>query len=102
MTSVCGAVIGDRGTADAERDPRGFALKFYTEDGIYDLVANNTPLFFVRDPVQFVDFIHSQKRHPENGMRDPNTYWDFLSRTPESVHQITYQFTDRGPCPVPT
>lgn len=89
-------VIGDKGTADTFRDPRGFAMKFYTEEGNWDLVCNNTPVFFVRDPLKFIDFIHSQKRHPQTGVYDPDSYWDFLSLNPVSVHQITIQFTDRG------
>ncbi len=89
-------VGGERGTADAARDPRGFALKFYTEDGNYDLVGNNTPVFFIRDPLKFPDFIHTQKRNPATNCKDPDMFWDFLSLTPESIHQVTILFSDRG------
>ncbi|MBA2660941.1 MAG: catalase [Bradymonadaceae bacterium] len=89
-------VAGERGAADAERDPRGFAMKFYTEEGNWDLVCNNTPIFFVRDPYKFQMFIHSQKRHPETNLRDPNMQWDFWSLCPESLHQVTFLFGDRG------
>jgi catalase len=89
-------VCGEKGSADAERDPRGFALKFYTEDGNYDLVGNNTPVFFIRDPLKFPDFIHTQKRNPGSNLKDPNMFWDFLSLTPESLHQVTILFSDRG------
>jgi len=89
-------VGGEKGSADAERDPRGFALKFYTEEGNYDLVGNNTPVFFIRDPLKFPDFIHTQKRNPANNCKDPNMFWDFLSLTPESIHQVTILFSDRG------
>jgi catalase len=89
-------VGGERGSADAARDPRGFAVKFYTEEGNYDLVGNNTPVFFIRDPLKFPDFIHTQKRHPETNLPDPDMFWDFLSLTPESIHQVTILFSDRG------
>jgi len=89
-------VGGEKGSADAARDPRGFALKFYTEDGNYDLVGNNTPVFFIRDPLKFADFIHTQKRHPATNCPDPDMFWDFLSLTPESIHQVTILFSDRG------
>jgi len=89
-------VGGEKGSADAERDPRGFAVKFYTEEGNYDLVGNNTPVFFIRDPLKFPDFIHTQKRNPANNCKDPNMFWDFLSLTPESIHQVTILFSDRG------
>jgi len=89
-------VGGEKGSADAERDPRGFAIKFYTEEGNYDLVGNNTPVFFIRDPLKFADFIHTQKRHPANNCKDANMFWDFLSLTPESIHQVTILFSDRG------
>jgi len=89
-------VGGERGSADAERDPRGFAIKFYTEEGNYDMVGNNTPVFFIRDPLKFPDFIHTQKRHPATGLKDPPMFWDFLSLTPESIHQVTILFSDRG------
>lgn len=89
-------VAGERGAADAERDVRGFALKFYTEDGNWDLVGNNTPVFFVRDPLKFPDFIHTQKRHPRTNMRSATAMWDFWSLSPESLHQVTILFSDRG------
>ncbi len=89
-------VGGEKGSADAERDPRGFAVKFYTEDGNFDLVGNNTPVFFIRDPIKFPDFIHTQKRHPATNIKDANMFWDFLSLTPESIHQVTILFSDRG------
>lgn len=89
-------VGGEKGSADAERDPRGFAVKFYTEDGNFDLVGNNTPVFFIRDPIKFPDFIHTQKRHPATNTKDANMFWDFLSLTPESIHQVTILFSDRG------
>jgi len=89
-------VAGERGAADAERDVRGFAMKFYTEDGNWDLVGNNTPVFFIRDPVKFPDFIRTQKRHPKSHMRSPTAMWDFWSLSPESLHQVTILFSDRG------
>ncbi|MEX2381697.1 MAG: catalase [Opitutales bacterium] len=89
-------VAGERGAADAERDVRGFALKFYTEEGNWDLVGNNTPVFFVRDPLKFPDFIHTQKRHPKSNMRSPTAMWDFWSLSPESLHQVTILMSDRG------
>jgi len=89
-------VGGEKGSADAARDPRGFAVKFYTEEGNYDLVGNNTPVFFIRDPLKFPDFIHTQKRNPATNLKDANMFWDFLSLTPESIHQVTILFSDRG------
>jgi len=89
-------VAGELGSADTVRDPRGFALKFYTEDGNYDIVGNNTPIFFIRDPQKFSDFIHSQKRRADNHLRDHNMQWDFWTLSPESAHQVTFLFTDRG------
>ncbi|MGH7289545.1 MAG: catalase, partial [Myxococcota bacterium] len=89
-------VAGELGAADAERDVRGFALKFYTEEGNWDLVGNNTPVFFVRDPLKFPDFIHTQKRHPQTNLRSPTAMWDFWSLSPESLHQVTILFSDRG------
>ena len=89
-------VGGEKGSADAARDPRGFAVKFYTAEGNYDLVGNNTPVFFIRDPLKFPDFIHTQKRHPATNCKDPDMFWDFLSLTPESIHQVTILFSDRG------
>jgi catalase len=89
-------VAGELGAADAERDVRGFAVKFYTEEGNWDLVGNNTPVFFIRDPLKFPDFIHTQKRHPKTNMRSPTAMWDFWSLSPESLHQVTILFSDRG------
>ena len=89
-------VAGERGAADAERDVRGFALKFYTEEGNWDLVGNNTPVFFIRDPYKFPDFIHTQKRHPETNLRSNTAMWDFWSLSPESLHQVTILMSDRG------
>src|SRR5262249_55226021 len=89
-------VAGERGAADAERDVRGFALKVYTEEGNWDLVGNNTPVFFVRDPYKFPDFIHTQKRDPKTNLRNPTAMWDFWSLSPESLHQVTILFSDRG------
>jgi catalase len=89
-------VAGERGAADAERDVRGFAVKFYTEEGNWDLVGNNTPVFFVRDPYKFGNFIHTQKRHPQTNLRDMDMQWDFWSLCPEALHQITILFSDRG------
>lgn len=89
-------VAGERGAADAERDVRGFALKFYTEEGNWDLVGNNTPVFFIRDPLKFSDFIHTQKRDPKTNLRNPTAMWDFWSHSPESLHQVTILFSDRG------
>ncbi|PWC87261.1 catalase [Azospirillum sp. TSH100] len=89
-------VGGEKGSADAERDPRGFAVKFYTEEGNYDLVGNNTPVFFLRDPLKFPDFIHTQKRNPATNLKDPIAMWDFFSLSPETMHQLTILFSDRG------
>ncbi|WP_114858730.1 catalase [Azospirillum brasilense] len=89
-------VGGEKGSADAERDPRGFAVKFYTEDGNYDLVGNNTPVFFIRDPLKFPDFIHTQKRNPATNLKDPTAVWDFFSLSSETMHQLTILFSDRG------
>lgn len=89
-------VGGERGSADTERDPRGFAMKFYTEDGNWDLVGNNTPVFFIKDPKKFGDFIHTQKRDPYTNMKSPTMMWDFWSLNPESLHQVTTLMSDRG------
>jgi catalase len=89
-------VAGELGSADTVRDPRGWSLKFYTEEGNYDLVGNNTPIFFVRDPSKFQDFIRSQKRRSDTGRRDNNMQWDFWTLSPESAHQVTFLMTDRG------
>ncbi|HBH40512.1 MAG TPA: catalase, partial [Rhizobiales bacterium] len=96
MIARFSTVAGELGAADAERDVRGFALKFYTEEGNWDLVGNNTPVFFVRDPYKFPDFIHTQKRHPKTNMRSPAAMWDFWSLSPESLHQVTILMSDRG------
>jgi catalase len=89
-------VAGEQGAADAERDVRGFSMKFYTEEGNWDLVGNNTPVFFIRDPLKFPDFIHTQKRHPRTNLRSPTAMWDFWSLSPESLHQVTILMSDRG------
>ena len=89
-------VAGEKGSSDTVRDPRGFAVKFYTEEGNYDLVMNNTPVFFIRDGIKFPDFIHSQKKDPAMNARNPNMAWDFFSHSPESMHQVTILYSDRG------
>jgi catalase len=89
-------VGGEKGSADTERDPRGFALRFYTEDGNWDLVGNNTPTFFLKDGIKFPDFIHTQKRDPQTNLKSAQMMWDFWSRAPESLHQVTILFSDRG------
>jgi catalase len=89
-------VGGEKGSADTERDPRGFAVKFYTEDGNWDLVGNNTPVFFVKDPKKFGDFIHTQKRDPYTNLKSPTMMWDFWSLNPESLHQVLILMSDRG------
>ena len=89
-------VAGELGSPDTWRDPRGFALKFYTDHGNYDLVGNNTPVFFIRDPQNFSDFIHSQKRRADNQLRDHNMQWDFWTQKPESAHMVTWLMGDRG------
>lgn len=89
-------VAGELGSSDTVRDPRGFAVKFYTEEGNYDLVGNNTPVFFIRDAIKFPDFIHTQKRHPQTHLKNPNAVWDFWSLSPESLHQVTILMSDRG------
>lgn len=89
-------VAGEKGSADTERDPRGFALKFYTDQGNWDIVGNNTPVFFERDPLKFPDFIHSQKRDPRTGYKNPFRMWDYWAKSPEGLHQITTLFSDRG------
>lgn len=89
-------VAGEQGSPDTWRDPRGFALKFYTSEGIYDMVGNNTPVFFIRDPMKFQHFIRSQKRRADNGLRDHDMQWDFWTLSPESAHQVTILMGDRG------
>jgi catalase len=89
-------VAGERGAADTERDVRGFAIKFYTEEGNWDLVGNNTPVFFIRDPLKFPDFIHTQKRDPQTNLRSNTAMWDFWSLSPETLHQVMILMSDRG------
>ena len=89
-------VAGEAGAADAERDVRGFSMKYYTEEGNWDLVGNNTPVFFIRDGLKFPDFIHTQKRHPRTNLRSNTAMWDFWSLSPESLHQVTILMSDRG------
>src|SRR5258705_5341496 len=96
MLARFSTVAGEQGSPDTWRDPRGFALKFYTSEGNYDLVGNNTPVFFIRDTMKFPHFIRSQKRLPDTGLRDNTMQWDFWSLNPESAHQVTFLFTDRG------
>lgn len=114
ITDVCGAAFldtigkktkvltrfstvgGESGSADSARDPRGFATKLYTEEGNLDLVYNNTPVFFIRDPSKFPHFIHTQKRNPETHLKDPNMFWDYLTSNQESIHQVMTLFSDRG------
>ncbi len=96
MIARFSTVAGEAGAADAERDVRGFAMKFFTEEGNWDMVGNNTPVFFVRDPQKFPDFIHTQKRHPRTNMRSPTAMWDYWSLSPESLHQVTILMSDRG------
>ena len=90
------SVAGEQGSPDTWRDVRGFSVKFYTTEGNYDIVGNNTPVFFIRDGIKFPDFIHSQKRLPGTGLRDPDMQWDFWTLSPESAHQVTYLMGDRG------
>lgn len=89
-------VGGEKGSADSERDPRGFAVKFYTEEGNWDLVGNNTPIFFIKDPKKFSDFIHTQKRDPRTNTKSATMVWDFWSLNPESLHQVLILMSDRG------
>lgn len=89
-------VSGERGSADTVRDPRGFALKFYTEDGIWDLVGANTPVHFIRDPALFPSLTHVMKRNPQTNVRDPEMFWDFMTLRPETTHQLALMFSDRG------
>jgi len=89
-------VGGEKGSADTERDPRGFAVKFYTEEGNWDLVGNNTPVFFIKDAKKFPDFIHTQKRDPKTNLKSPTMVWDYFSLNPESLHQVIILFSDRG------
>ncbi|MDN6490641.1 MAG: catalase, partial [Yaniella sp.] len=96
MLARFSTVAGELGSPDTWRDVRGFSLKFYTSEGNFDLVCNNTPIFFVRDPMKFPHFIRSQKRLPENGLRDNTMQWDFWSQNPETAHQVTYLMGPRG------
>ncbi len=96
MLARFSTVAGEQGAADHERDVRGFSLKFYTEEGNWDLVGNNTPVFFIRDPMKFADFIHTQKRHPRTNLRSTTAMWDWWSLSPESLHQVTILMSDRG------
>ncbi|XP_049578547.1 catalase [Syngnathus scovelli] len=89
-------VAGESGSADTVRDPRGFAVKFYTDEGNWDLTGNNTPVFFIRDAMLFPSFVHTQKRNPQTHMKDPDMVWDFFSLRPESLHQVSFLFSDRG------
>ncbi|XP_078000104.1 catalase-like [Glandiceps talaboti] len=89
-------VGGESGSADTARDPRGFAIKFYTDEGNWDLVGNNTPIFFIRDPILFPSFIHTQKRNPATHLKDPDMFWDFLTLRPEATHQVSFLFSNRG------
>jgi len=96
MVARFSTVAGESGSPDTWRDVRGFALKFYTDEGNFDMVGNNTPVFFVRDPMKFQHFIHSQKRRADNGLRDHDMQWDFWTQSPESAHQVTILMSDRG------
>src|ERR1700761_7467437 len=96
MLARFSTVAGESGSPDTWRDPRGFALKFYTPEGNYDMVGNNTPVFFIRDPMKFQHFIRSQKRRADSGLRDHDMQWDFWTLSPESAHQVTWLMGDRG------
>ncbi|KAH9508982.1 hypothetical protein Btru_048464 [Bulinus truncatus] len=96
MAARFSTVGGEKGSADTARDPRGFALKFYTEDGNWDLVGNNTPIFFIRDPILFPSFIHTQKRNPVTNLKDADMTWDFFTLRPETTHQVLFLYSDRG------
>ena len=89
-------VGGEKGSADTARDPRGFSVKFYTEEGNWDMTGNNTPIFFIRDPLKFGDFIHTQKRCPQTNLKSPTMMWDYWSLSPESLHQVSFLMSDRG------
>lgn len=89
-------VGGEKGSADTDRDPRGFAVKFHTGEGTYDIVGNNTPVFFIRDPFKFPDMVHTHKRDPATNLKQPNAFWDFFSHSPEATHMVTILFGDRG------
>lgn len=96
MAARFSTVIRERGSADTVRDVRGFAIRFYTEEGNWDLVGNNTPIFFVRDPFEFMRFIHTQKRNPQTNLIDYNSRWDYFTMRPESLHQMTWMYSDQG------
>ncbi len=96
MLARFSTVAGEKGSPDTWRDPRGFSLKFYTDEGNWDMVGNNTPVFFMKDPMKFQDFIRSQKRMPDSGLRDNNMQWDYWTQSPESAHQVTILMGDRG------
>ena len=96
MLARFSTVAGEKGSPDTWRDPRGFALKFYTDEGNYDMVGNNTPIFFIRDAIKFPDFIHSQRRKSASGLRNHAMQWDFWTLSPESTHQATWLMGDRG------
>ncbi|GMM50737.1 catalase A [Starmerella bacillaris] len=96
IVSRFSTVGGESGSADSARDPRGFSVKLYTDEGILDWVYNNTPIFFIRNPAKFPTFIHTQKRNPQTHLKDPNMFWDFLVQNPESLHQVMILFSDRG------
>ncbi|MCF8603507.1 catalase [Gordonia sp. HY442] len=96
MVARFSTVAGERGSPDTWRDPRGFSLKFYTDEGNYDMVGNNTPVFFIKDPMKFQHFIRSQKRRADNNLRDNDMQWDFWTLSPESAHQVTWLMGDRG------
>ena len=96
MLARFSTVAGESGSPDTWRDPRGFSLKFYTPEGNYDMVGNNTPVFFIKDPMKFQHFIRSQKRRADNGLRDHDMQWDFWTLSPESAHQVTWLMGDRG------
>ncbi|GAB2771024.1 catalase [Nocardioides salsibiostraticola] len=96
LVSRFSTVAGERGSPDTWRDPRGFALKFYTSEGNYDMVGNNTPVFFIKDPMKFQHFIRSQKRRADNNLRDHDMQWDFWTLSPESAHQVAWLMGDRG------
>src|ERR1700741_919125 len=96
MLARFSTVAGEQGAADAERDIRGFALKFYTDEGNWDMVGNNTPVFFLRDPLKFPDLNHAIKRDPRTGLRSADSNWDFWTSLPEALHQITVVMSDRG------
>jgi len=89
-------VGGEKGSADTARDPRGFAIKFYTKEGNWDMVGNNTPIFFIRDGVKFPTFIHTQKRNPQTNLKDATAFWDFLTSNQECIHELMHLFSDRG------